>query len=161
MKKFAFQAITLVIIISGALFLFISGTQFSGIPFIPQAPTNRQLVINNARIKVEVADTPEKRSKGLSGRQPLASDEGMLFVFPAADTYSFWMKGLTFPLDFVWIKGDQAIAVSSNVPPPAVGQTDASLPIYKSQDPVDKVLELQAGTVQGLNIKPGDTIKIE
>lgn len=161
MKKFAFQAIALVIVIAGALFFFISGTQLTSLPFIPQAPTSRQLLINNARLKVEIADTPDKRSKGLSGRQALASDEGMLFVFPAAGTYPFWMKGLSFPLDFVWIKGDKVIAALPNVQPPAVGQSDASLPIYQSQEPIDKVLELQAGTIQRLNIKAGDTIKIE
>ena len=120
----------------------------------------RKLQINDAMLKVEIADTKEKRSKGLAGRQSLATDEGMLFVFPKADKYPFWMKGLSFPIDFVWINGDKVTDILSNVPPPSSGQTDESLAIYSSNQEVDKVLEVSSGTVQRLNIKAGDTVKI-
>lgn len=121
----------------------------------------KQLEVNGAKLKVEIADTQAKRSKGLGGRQNLAQDEGMLFIFPKSDKYPFWMKGLTYPLDFVWIKEDKVVDVLPNIPSPAVGQADASLPIYESRESVDKVLEAPAGTIQRLNVKVGDTIKIE
>ncbi len=88
----------------------------------------------------------------------MASDEGMLFVFPKLDKYPFWMKGLTYPLDFIWIRGDKIVDLLPNIQPPAPGQTDTSLPIYQSKEDIDKVLEVAAGTVQRLNIKVGDTI---
>ena len=97
----------------------------------------------------------------MGGRESLASDSGMLFVFDRVDKHVFWMKGLSFALDFVWIKDDKVVDVSENIPPPESGQTDESLPIYTSKVEFNKVLEVNAGTVKKLNIKVGDTIKLQ
>ena len=70
------------------------------------------------------------------------------------------MKGLSFPLDFIWIREDKVVDLLHRVQPPTPGQPDESLPIYQSEEEVDKVLEVPAGTIQGLNIKVGDTVKI-
>lgn len=161
MKKFIVQVVLLVAITAFGFYLFKSGSQFPNLPFAPETSVSRQLRINDAVLKVEIADTPTKRNKGLAGRESLASDEGMLFVFPERAKRAFWMKGLTFPLDFIWIRGEEIVDLLHKVAPPASGQTDESLPIYQSREEVDKVLEVQAGTIQRLNIKVGDTIKLE
>lgn len=162
MKKFAIQAVLLILVITVALIFFspTSRPPTIDLPFLPQTAVFKELQINEAKIKVEVADTQAKRSKGLGGRTSLGEDEGMLFVFPKADKYPFWMKGLKFPLDFVWIKDDKVAGLLLGVPLPSEGQTDESLPIYLPQVEVDKVLEVNAGAVLRLNIKVGDTIKI-
>lgn len=160
MKKFLIQTILLLIVIAGALYLYQSKTSLPNLPFLPEAPVIKEIRINNATIKAEIADTQAKRNKGLGGRQPLASDEGMLFLFPKIDKYPFWMKGLSFPLDFIWIRGDKVIEILPNIQPPAPGQQDSSLPIYQSSEPVDKVLEVPGGTTERLNIKTGDTVNI-
>lgn len=161
MKKFIIQVIFLIIIIGVALFIYKTNTQLPDLPFLPQPLVQKQVQISNANIKVEVADTQAKRSKGLGGKTSLGQDEGMLFVFEKLDKYPFWMKGLTFPLDFIWIRGDKVVDILVNVQPPAAGQSDASLPIYQSSETVDKVLEATAGTIQKYNIKVGDTVRIE
>ena len=84
----------------------------------------------------------------------------MLFIFAKSDKHAFWMKGLSFPLDFVWIKDDTIIDILEDISAPRVGQADAELPIYSAKAAVDKVLELNAGSVKKFNIKIGDTIKI-
>lgn len=163
MKKFLIQAILLLTVIGGAIFFF-STTVTSpkiDIPFLPQSPTFVSLQINGNILKAEVADTDNKRNKGLGGREKLASDEGMLFIFEREGYYPFWMKGLKFPLDFIWIKGDKVVDILPNVPPPASGQKDSDLPIYQSKVPIDKVLEVNSGTSDRLHIKLGDMIKIE
>lgn len=160
MKKFAVQAILLIVVIGAALFFFRTNPDVSNLPFAPEKPVGRQLLINNVILKVEMADTQAKRQKGLGGRETLASDEGMLFVFPDAGKRAFWMKGLSFPLDFIWIKGDKVIDLTPSVPPPVPGQADSALPIYQSNESVDKVLEVNAGTIQRLNIKVGDALKV-
>lgn len=131
------------------------------IPFLPEQTRVGEVLINDNKIKVEIADTQGKRSKGLGGRESLASDSGMLFIFPKEDKYPFWMKGLNFPLDFVWIKGDKVVDILQNIPPPAEGTKDESLPIYLPKEEVDKVLEVNAGTSERLNIKVGDKIEIK
>lgn len=162
MKKFTIQIIFLLLVIGISLVLFspTSGNRNIKLPFLPEQKKSADLEINSAVIKVEVADTASKRSKGLGGRQTLGENEGMLFIFDRADKYVFWMKGLSFPLDFVWIKDTKVLDIVENISPQTQGQDDASLPVYSSNEPVDKVLELNAGTVKRLNIKVGDTIKI-
>lgn len=160
MKKFTVQAILLIAVIGFAIFFFNTKGQIPNLPFLPQQPVFKELQIDDTKIKVEVADTQAKRSKGLGGKQSLASDEGMLFVFPKADKYPFWMKGLAFPLDFVWIRGEVVVDILQDVQPPSPGQTDDSLPIYLPREEVDKVLEINAGTIQRLDIKVGDAIKL-
>lgn len=160
MKKFAFQAVFLIIIIFGGLAIYTS--QITNLPFIttPRSTKVEEVIINNVKINVEVADTQEKRSRGLSGRDTLASNSGMLFIFKTEDKYPFWMKGLSFPLDFIWIKNDTIVDLSSDVPPPIPNQTDQSLSIYSSKVPINKVLEVPAGTIVNLNIKVGDKIQV-
>lgn len=161
MKKFIIQVILLIVVIGAGFFLFGTGGNIPNLPFLPQQTAATKLQINGVELNVELADTQAKRSKGLGGRQLLATDEGMLFVFDKPDKYPFWMKGLSFPLDFVWIRGDKVVDVLPSIQPPAPNQTDASLPIYQPKEDVDKVLEVSAGTIQRLNIKVGDIIKLQ
>lgn len=157
MKKFVIQVILLLILTVVGIYLYKSSGQISSLPFIPQGPVTKQVQINGSKLNAEIADTQAKRAKGLSGRDNLASDSGMLFIFPEPSKHSFWMKGLSFPLDFVWIRGDKVVSILQNVPPPSPNQADSSLPIYQPKVEVDKVLEIGAGTIQRLNIKVGDT----
>lgn len=160
MKKFTVQVVLILAVTVGALVFYFKNPNLPDVPFLPQQTTAKSLQINGAKFKVEIADTQAKRSKGLGEREKLASDEGMLFIFDKADKYPFWMKGLTFPLDFIWIKGDTVVDITQNVPPPAVGQQDSSLTIYQPKEEVNKVLEVSGGTTQRLNIKAGDTITL-
>lgn len=158
MKKFLIQFILLMIVIFLALAIFTG--KIPSIPFLPQQAKFGVITINEAKLKVEIADTQPKRSKGLGGRISLAEGEGMLFVFPKEDKYPFWMKGVSFPLDFIWIKGDRVADLLENVSPAQAGQKDADLPIYVPKEPIDKMLEVPAGTVARLNLKVGDSVKI-
>lgn len=157
MKKFLIQFVLLIIVIAAALLLY-SGSVPS-LPFLPEKTKYSELIINEATLKVEIADTPSERSKGLGGKESLGQDEGMLFVFPSSGKHSFWMKGLRFPLDFVWIKGSEVVDIITNAQPPASDQKDEDLPIYLPKVEVDKVLEVNAGVVERLKIKAGDMIK--
>ncbi len=158
MKKFIFQAIILIIVIASGIFLF--SQKKIDIPFMPQQAVIKKLGINGSIIKVEIADTQSKKNLGLGGRASISSDEGMLFVYETADKYPYWMKGLKFPLDFVWIKDNKVVDTLQDAQPPTSGEPDASLPIYTSKEPVNQVLEVNGGTVQRLNIKVGDTITL-
>ncbi len=164
MKKFIAQTVILVLLIGAGIFFFVpsknSGTT-PEIPFLPQTAQFKEIQIGEAKIKAEIADTASKRSKGLGGKVSLGENEGMLFIFPKLDKYPFWMKGLKFPLDFVWIKNDQVVDILENIPPPQNGQADSSLPIYSAKEEVDKVLEINGGTVKKFNIKVGDIISLK
>lgn len=159
MKKFLIQAGLLLLVFILAIFLFMGGG-IGSIPFIPQKTETKQLILSSgAKINVEIADTEAKRKKGLGGRQSISSDEGMLFVFEQKGKYPFWMKGLSYSLDFIWIRDDKVVDIQENVQPPTPGQSDSSLPIYESKEEIDKVLEVSGGTAKRLNIKIGDSIQ--
>ena len=114
----------------------------------------RNIKINGADIQVEIADTPEKQEKGLSGRDSLPEGQGMLFVFPKSDHYSFWMKDMKFGLDFVWIEGDKVVEITPRVRPEDYQPPKAMI----SGEKVDKVLEISAGMAEKLSVKVGDSV---
>lgn len=163
MKKFAVQAILLIIVIGGTLVFFspFGNTPKLDLPFLPSPTQFKTLNVNGNKLKVEIADSESKRNKGLSGRNSLGGDEGMLFVYSKSASHPFWMKGMKISLDFVWINADKIVDVIPGVPPPDLGTKDADLPIYSSKLDTDKILEVNAGVVQRLNIKVGDSIKLE
>jgi uncharacterized membrane protein (UPF0127 family) len=72
---------------------------------IPDTLTSKvpYVIIAGVRLSVEVADTPAERGRGLSGREMLPENSGMLFVFDTPGRYGFWMYGMKFPLDIIWI----------------------------------------------------------
>lgn len=161
MKKFTAQFIFLTVVILASLYFFNPSNKGTPtIPFFPSPQVLKTLTVGENKFRVEVADTQNKRSKGLGGKEKMASDEGMLFIFEKEDKYPFWMKGLKFSLDFLWIKGGLIVDILSNVPPPGSGQTDESLPIYQPRVEVDKVLEISGGTSEKLGIKIGDKVQL-
>lgn len=115
--------------------------------------------INNKKYYVEIADTDEKRTQGLSVRTLLPQNHGMLFIFPQKNKYGFWMKDMNFPLDIIWIDSDTIVDISENVPPPS-SPTD-QLKIYQPKIVIDKVLELNEGEVAKNNIEIGQKIELK
>src|SRR5512137_2677247 len=54
-------------------------------------------------VQVQLADTPEKRDRGLMFRKELADGHGMLFLFDEEGEHSFWMKDTLIPLDLIFV----------------------------------------------------------
>ncbi len=59
--------------------------------------------IAGSMIKVDLALTLKEQEQGLSGRENLKENEGMLFIFPKPQKNYFWMKDMNFPIDIIWI----------------------------------------------------------
>ena len=109
-------------------------------PRLSQQPA---ATVAGATITLEVAQTLQERAQGLSGRDSLASNAGMLFLFEGLYRPSFWMKDTRFGLDFLWIAGTTIVDTTENVPP----DTGGALPTYQPAEPVDKVIEVNAGWI--------------
>lgn len=118
--------------------------------------------VHGELLEVELVNTPQSITQGLSGRPGLRSD-GMLFVLsPSNQIPTFWMKDMRFPIDIVWIGGPEGstiVDISKNVPVPPTNAKLSDLPIYSPAKPASLVLELTAGKSDVLNLKPGDAIK--
>ena len=125
-----------------------------------------KIKINEKIFEVEIADTTLKKAKGLSGRKCLKNDEGvcsepaegMLFLFAKPTKQSFWMAGMNFPIDIIWINGNKIVDISKNVQPPKNYELPA---IVSPSIESNKVLELSAGAVEKFNIKINDMVEIK
>lgn len=158
MKKFWIQIIFLSLIIIGSFYALYNQQILA--PFVQTTSMNniKQLKINNSVIGIEVADTAEKRSQGLSGRQSLDPDSGMLFIFESPKKYQFWMRGMKLPLDFIFIKDGKVMDLLRNVKPPMEGQKDSTLPIYQPIVPINMMLEVNANYIDSHAISVGDQV---
>jgi len=118
-----------------------------------------KVLIDDKKFNVEIADTILTRQQGLSGREKLGKNEGMLFVFGGTAVHRFWMKDMLIPIDIIWIQGKEVIGFTEKVYPEP-GVRDSELTIYKPPAPVNLVLEVSAGTVERMGIKGGDSVFI-
>lgn len=118
------------------------------------------LTVKDKKISVAVMRTNAELQRGLSGQNKLRDDQGMLFRFENITAPGFWMKDMQFDLDIIWIRGDTIIDITPSVPAPASNTSDEQLPVYYPNEPIDRVLEVNAGWAQQHNITVGDTIKL-
>jgi len=105
-----------------------------------------------AEYNVEVAINFQDQAKGLSHRQYLADNEGMIFVFPPKTRISFWMKDTYIPLDLIFINADGKINdIVSDAKP--LSET----PLYADY-PYQYCLEINAGQAKQKGIVRGDWV---
>jgi uncharacterized membrane protein (UPF0127 family) len=104
----------------------------------------RTIQVGNDALTVEIADTSDLQTRGLSYRDGLEPGTGMLFVYPDGENHTFWMKGMRFCLDIVWIDNG-AITGAAEDACPEPGVADAALTRCPSNGPAQFVLEVPAG----------------
>jgi hypothetical protein len=121
----------------------------------PKKPHQPKVFLTGVEVMVTIADTPHQREKGLSGQKALASNEGMLFIFPETGLHGFWMKDMLFPIDIIWFDANRRIAdVWENASPASFPQ------IYTPRALSQFVLEVPAGFFADHALNVGDTIEI-
>jgi len=117
---------------------------------------NAEAEINGKKVELIIAKTDEDRITGLSGRENLSNNQGMLFIFEEKGKYPFWMKEMKFPIDIIYINDDTVVHIVKNAAPP---ENLGTIPErYIPPEPVNYVLELNAGKVEELNIEKGSKI---
>ncbi len=117
-------------------------------------PNEESITVGGVDLLVDIADEPDEQTQGLSDRDMMAENKGMLFVFPEPLIPGFWMKDMLFSLDMLWIDSDlKVIAITKNISP------DTYPNIFRPPFPVLYVLEVNAGWSDRNNIKVGDKIE--
>ena len=97
---------------------------------------------------IEIADTSHERARGLSRRETLPEDHGMLFIFEISGRHIFWMKDTPISLDLIFFDDDmRVVGIIENAQP-------FSLDSLQIDSDARYVLEVLAGTVKkhGINI---------
>jgi uncharacterized protein len=108
-------------------------------------------------VHVEVADTSAGRQRGLMGRQSLASDAGMVFVFPRDTRDAFWMKDTLIPLSIAFYD-DRGRIVSLLDMEPCRAEP---CPIYSPGVAYRGALEVNRGAFERWGVRVGDRLRLE
>ncbi|HZH38871.1 MAG TPA: DUF192 domain-containing protein [Bacillales bacterium] len=113
--------------------------------------------IKGLYINVTLAKTPDEQAKGLSIKNSLKENEGMLFIQDAPVKSYFNMKDMKFPIDIIWIHPNNTIAhIEKNLQPCISFLLCAS---YSPNVPAQHVLEVNAHYTTKNNITVGDEVE--
>ena len=115
-----------------------------------------ELALAACNFKTELARSKEEQYKGLSGRESLAKDEALLFLYKKAEALVFVMREMRFPIDIVFLRDRKVIQIYENLEPEGREYKN----YYPSLEPATEVLELAAGQVEACGIYLGDNLYI-
>ena len=160
--------ITIVFIIALVPVVIFVGYILRGVDFLPFAPSQdgfQTIYINRVPILVEVTLTREKRLLGLSGRESLPSNSGLLLVFDTFESHGIWMKDMLFPIDIIWFvpttngesKKEELVIVDIKHD---AGPNSFSAVFYPRRSAL-YVLEVNAGFAEVHSFRIGDTLRFE
>lgn len=102
--------------------------------------------------RVEVADSPQERAKGLMFRRSMPQDQGMLFDFHDEVPVMMWMKNTYIPLDMVFVsRAGVVTSIAAETTPMSEAVIDGGQAYA--------VIELNAGVAKQIGLKPGDEVR--
>lgn len=115
--------------------------------------------VDGFEIMADIAMTPEQHEKGLSIKDTLKENEGMLFMFQKEGRYNFWMNGMKFPIDILWLDmAGKVVHIESNLQPCV---TEKNCPDFAPTKDALYVLEVVAGFAERHNVKIGTDIDFQ
>jgi uncharacterized membrane protein (UPF0127 family) len=121
-----------------------------------------QLTVRNTVITVEIADQPAARTQGLSDRDSLWPDHGMLFVFPTPSRLSFWMYHCFFSIDLAYLDKNGVVRDIFTMRQEPDDTPEAELLRYPSQtDQMLYALEMTGGWFARHGVQAGDTVDVK
>jgi uncharacterized membrane protein (UPF0127 family) len=136
----------------------------------PEPPIDggvERVTLSGRGFDLELAMATESRMRGLGGRETLATDGGMFFVFPGARPRRFWMYDCLIPIDIAFIDplGYVTSVHTMPVEPPrgtaeSIADYEARLPGFTSGYPAQFAIELSPGMFESLGIAVGDQLSI-
>jgi uncharacterized membrane protein (UPF0127 family) len=127
---------------------------------LPASYATAEIVVGETPLTVELAVSGNEQSLGLGYRNGLAEGTGMLFVFPEPSQRVFWMKGMRFCLDIVWIADGEIVGAAENACPDPEGTDDGDRARFPSEEMVTHVLEVPAGWLAEHGYGAGTPVEI-
>ncbi len=140
--------------------------------------------IGGKTFKLELAVDAKSRFKGLSGREEIAADGGMLFAFPGPQPRLYFvMRDCPIPIDIIFLDGTgRIVAMHAMLPEPPrteaekvlspsrAGQPEwewvnadyeSRLKRYPSRHDAQFVIEIKGGLLEELKLEEGQRINID
>ncbi len=167
-RRACLNALLIVLFIMPLFFAAGCSKELAGVPTPAASDGEKTLtedvLLQGHMITMELALTSEQRATGLMGRESLADDRGMLFVFPDTKPYpaevGFWMKNCLMPIDVIFISREGKITAIHEMHPPQPGTPDNELTVYSSNGQVQFAIELRGGLAGELDLQVGDDLEL-
>ena len=125
----------------------------SGEPFEPVTLAGQTFIL-------ELALDPESRYQGLSDRDQVAPNGGMLFVFPEPRRMDFVMRRCRVPIDLVFLDPGGRIVATHAMTAEPPHTPEKQLRRYTSGYPAQFAIELQGGLLARLNLTAGMKVQL-
>jgi uncharacterized membrane protein (UPF0127 family) len=116
--------------------------------------------VNGFVVYTDVAATPAQQIKGLDIKDHLDENQGMLFVFDHEMQQAFWMKGMKFPIDIIWLDSNGRVVHIENSLPPCP-PPPGFCPTYSPGANSLYVLEVMSGFAQKHGVMSGTQIQLQ
>lgn len=127
----------------------------------PATPMDKVTVtIAEHRFHLETALDDSTRYRGLSDRKEIEAYGGMLFVYPRPQTLRFVMRRCLVPIDLIYIDPAGRVIKTHRMKVEPYNCKENDLIRYSSQWPALCAIELRGGTIDWLDIRTGDTIRL-
>jgi hypothetical protein len=139
----------------GILLLLITLVACTETPCPPSTPLTTPLTVGGHSLNVEIAATVSARACGLSLREHLDENHGILFVYRDERTLVFWMKDTVIPLSIAFLDSDRRILGVKQMDP---GQPERR---FSSSSPARYALEVNQGWFRSHGIAVGDVVAFE
>ena len=107
--------------------------------------------------RLEIADTDELRARGLIGRDRLAEDTAMAFLWSEDTATAFHMKDTRIPLTVAFFDAEGRILRLLEMVPCSADPCPAYDPGLRYRG----ALEVNAGAFERRGVRPGDRVRIE
>ncbi len=105
-------------------------------------PSQPYAELDNKTICLELARSPEQKTRGLMFRKTLCENCGMLFINEKEEVASFWMRNTLIPLDMVFVDQHNVVVdIQRATPCPGL-----PCPSYIGRGKAMYVLEVKQGT---------------
>lgn len=130
------------------------------------------VVINGETFQLEVVNDNHGRENGLKHRTSIPDHGGMLFVFPDSGVavQSFWMHECLVDMDIIYLDPRGRVTATHHMlamPPKGTDESEEQYKdrmreqSYSSAYPAQFAIELQAGSLERLNVKFEQKIELD
>jgi hypothetical protein len=109
------------------------------------------------QLRVEIADTPASRQRGLMDRASLPADAGMAFLFDEPGDGGFWMKDTRIPLSIAFWGADGRILTMLDMEPCRADPC----PVYPPGVTYVGAVEVNQGYFEQHGIANGDRVALQ
>jgi uncharacterized membrane protein (UPF0127 family)/Tfp pilus assembly protein PilF len=121
-----------------------------------------KVVVNGFDVMADIALTGEQKTKGLDVKNNLTENQGMLFVFQQPYRYGFWMKGMRFQIDIIWLDSNGVVThIEHSLKPCPHADSNLVCPLYFPEKDSLYVLETVSGFSMKHNLKLGSHVSFE